>query len=140
MRSAVVLDDTPEARATIVTALRSSGFDVLEAATVEEALEWVHRCGPDLIIANPLIDGIDTDEFTLTLGVDPLIARTPVVFSASTDDAREVWCLAVACNVAYIMIKPSEPEEIIRFIGEILGSKPDVGPIVPAQLSKREPV
>ena len=139
MRSAVVLD-TPEARAAIVTALRSGGFDVLETATVEEALEWAHRCGPDLIIANPLIDGIDTDEFTLALGVDPLIARMPVVFSASTDDARGVWCLAEACDVAHIMVKPCEPEEIIRFVGEILGSAPDVGPIVPARRSEREHV
>jgi CheY-like chemotaxis protein len=138
-RSAVVLD-TAAARATIVTTLRDGGFDVLETATVEEALEWAHRCRPDLIIANPLIDGIDTDEFTLALGVDPLIARTPVVFSASTDDAREVLCLAGASDVAHIMIKPCEPDEIIRFVGEILGSEPDVGPIVPAQPSRSEHV
>jgi hypothetical protein len=38
------------------------------------------------------------------------------------------------------MIKPCEPDEIIRFVGEILGSEPDVGPIVPAQPSRSEHV
>jgi CheY-like chemotaxis protein len=138
MRSAVVLDDTPEARAMIVTELCNEGFDVLEAATGEEALELAHSRAPDLIIANPLIAGMDSDEFALALGADPVITRTPVGFCAETRDAREVWCLAEACDVSHILIKPCEPDDIARFVGEILGPEPDAGAIVPARLFERE--
>jgi CheY-like chemotaxis protein len=137
MRSAVVLD-TPEARASIVTALRNGGFEVLEAATGDEALELAHTRAPDLIFANPLLAGMDSDEFALVLRVDPVITKTPVVFCAETSDAREVWCLAEACDVSHILIKPCEPEDIARFVGEILGPEPDAGPIAPAEPPQRE--
>ena len=39
----------------IVTALRSEGFEVFEAATGEEALALARSRAPDLIVANPLI-------------------------------------------------------------------------------------
>ena len=55
-----MLDDMPEDRALIATALRSEGFEVLEAATGEAALELAQSSAPDLIIANPLTAGMDS--------------------------------------------------------------------------------
>jgi response regulator RpfG family c-di-GMP phosphodiesterase len=124
MRSVLVLDDTPEARATIVLALRDGLFRVFEAKNGEEALELAHSGIVDLIIANPLSAGIESDEFALALGVDPVTATTPVVFSAATDDAHEVWRLAEACNVSHILLNPCEPGDVSRFVSEILGPEP----------------
>ena len=137
-RSAVVLDDTPEDRALFATALRCEGFEVLEAATGEAALELAHSSAPDLIIANPLIAGMDGDEFALALRADPVTSETPVVFCALADDGREVWCLAEACDVSYILIKPCDAEDIVRLVGEILGGEPYVAQIVPAELFPRK--
>jgi CheY-like chemotaxis protein len=128
-----VVLDTAEARATIVTALRSGGFDVLEAATSDEALELAHSRAPDLIIANPLIAGMDSEEFALALSVDPVISRTPIVFCAATGHEREVWCLAEGCNVSHILIRPCEPEDVVRFVDEILGPEPDAGSTAPGE-------
>jgi CheY-like chemotaxis protein len=127
----VVLDDTSEARAMIANALRTGGFDVFEAGTGEEALELAHSRAPDLIIANPLMAGIDSDDFALALSVDPVISKTPVVFCAASVDQREVWCLAEGCNVSHILIRPCEPEDVVRFVGEILGPEPDAGSSAP---------
>ena len=139
-RSAVVLDDMPEDSALIATALRCEGFEVLEAATGEAALELAHSSAPDLIIANPLIAGMDVDEFVLALRADPVISETPVVFCALADDGREVWCLADECDVSYILIKPCAAEDIVRFVGEIFGREPHVAQIVPAELFPRKRV
>ncbi|MDP9255911.1 MAG: response regulator [Actinomycetota bacterium] len=136
MRSAVVLDDTPRARAMIVAALRNGGFDVLEAATGEEALGLARSRAPDLIIANPLIAGMDSDEFALALSVDPVISEMPIVFCAEADDQREVWCLAEGCDVSHILITPCEPEDVVGFVGEILGPDPDAGSTVRARHSE----
>jgi two-component system chemotaxis response regulator CheY len=124
MRSAVVLDETPEDRALIAVALRGSGFEVLEAATDEEALELAHGSAPALIIANPLLAGMDGDEFVLALRTDPVISETPIVFCAAAEDERDVWSLAEACDVAHILIKPCDPRAIARFVAEILGPDP----------------
>jgi response regulator RpfG family c-di-GMP phosphodiesterase len=124
MKSALVLDDTREARVPVVTALSDRGFAVFEAGTSEQALAVAHDCAVDLIIANPLIAGMDSDEFALALAVDPVMAGIPVVFSTATGDAHEVWRLAEACNVSHILITPCEPNDLARFVGEILGPDP----------------
>jgi response regulator RpfG family c-di-GMP phosphodiesterase len=140
MRSVLVLDDPAEARAMIVTALRDGDFDVFEAATGEEALELAQSRVVDLIIANPLIAGMDSDEFALALGVNPVTAGTPVVFSAAADDAHQVWCLAEACNVSHILIKSWEPgSNVARFVGEILGAEPIPSQDVPADPRTADP-
>jgi CheY-like chemotaxis protein len=138
MRTAVVLQDPPEARAVIVAALRNDGFDVLEAATGEEALELARSRAPDLFIANPMVAGLDSDEFALALGVDPAIARTPVVFCAQAGDAREVWCLAEGCDVSRILITPCQPEDVVRFVDEILRTEADAVSTVRPQRVERE--
>jgi CheY-like chemotaxis protein len=129
MRSAVVLDESAQARAMIVIALRNVGFDVFEASTGEDALEFAHGHKPDLIVANPLIAGMDSDEFALALRADPVITETPVVFCTESGDARAVWCLAEQCDVSHILVRPCEPEDIARFVSEILGPEPGAEPI-----------
>lgn len=126
--------DTPEARVMIVTALRDGGFDVLEAATGDEALGFARNRVPDLILANPLLAGIDSDDFVLSLSTDPLLRTTPIVFCAASADQRDVWCLAEGCNVSHILITPCEAADVVRFVGEILGPERDAGSAVPARL------
>jgi CheY-like chemotaxis protein len=133
MRSAVVLD-TPEARAMIVTALRDGGFDVLEAATGEEALGFARNRVPDLILANPLLAGMDSDEFALALSADPLLRTTPIVFCAASADQRDVWCLAEGCNVSHILVTPCQAADVVRFVGEILGPEPEAASAAPPRL------
>jgi hypothetical protein len=54
----------------------------------------------------------------------------PIVFCAEADDQRDVWCLAEGCNVSHILITPCEPEDVVVFVGEILGPDPDAGSAV----------
>ena len=125
-----MLDDTPADRDLIATVLRYAGFDVFEAATGEEALELARSHRPDVIIADLLMPGMNGYEFTRALRSDELIRETPVVFCTATYDEREVSRLAVACGVAHILLKPFEPGELPRIMGEVLGATHDLAPIV----------
>jgi PAS domain S-box-containing protein len=138
MRSALVLDDTPADRDLIATVLRYAGFEVLEAATGEEALELARSARPELIIADLVMPGMNGYEFTRALRADELIRETPVVFCTATFDERHVRPLAEACGVSHILIKPCEPGEITRVVEEVLGSTPDVAPIVRVEQFDRE--
>jgi hypothetical protein len=60
------------------------------------------------------------------------------VFCALADDGREVWCLAEACQVSYILIKPCDAEDIVRFVEEILGREPHIAQIEPAEQFPRK--
>lgn len=134
----MVLDDTPEGRAMIAAALDAAGFDVLDAATGEQALELAHSRAPDLLIADPLRAGMDSQDFALALSVDPGISKTSVVFCGEGGDARELRCLAESCGVSHVLIKPCDPGAIVRFLGEIAALHRDLGGISPTQPLERE--
>lgn len=138
MTSAIVLDDTPADRDLIATVLRYAGFVVFEATSGEAALELARSERPDLIFADLLMPGMNGYEFTHALRRDELIREIPVVFCTATYDEREISSLAEACGVSHILVKPCEPEEIIRVVGEVLGSKPSLAPIVPVEQFDRE--
>jgi PAS domain S-box-containing protein len=138
IRSALVLDDTPADRDLIATVLRYAGFEVLEAATGEEALELARGRRPELIIADLVMPGMNGYEFARALRADELIRETPVVFCTATFDERHIRPLAEACGVSHILIKPCEPGEITRVVEEVLGSTPDFAPIVRVEQFDRE--
>jgi PAS domain S-box-containing protein len=133
-----VLDDTPADRDLIATVLRYAGFEVLEAATGEEALELARGSRPELIITDLVMPGMNGYEFTRALRSDELIRKTPVIFCTATFDERNVRPLAEACGVSHILIKPCEPGEITRVVEEVLGSTPDFAPIVGVEQFDRE--
>jgi response regulator RpfG family c-di-GMP phosphodiesterase len=126
VRKAVVLDGRPPAYTTLVTALVGAGFEVLGAATGDEALELAHRNAPHLIVANPLSAGMDSDEFALALSTDPGIAKASVVFVGETHDARAISCIAEGCGVSHILIMPLSLEDIGRVLGDVVAAKPNV--------------
>jgi two-component system, OmpR family, KDP operon response regulator KdpE len=61
--SILVVDDEPQIRRTLRTTLSFRGYEILEAATGEEALELTRKQKPDLILLDvnlPGISGIET--------------------------------------------------------------------------------
>jgi signal transduction histidine kinase len=121
MSSVLVLDDRPADRELLTTLLGYAGYNVLEAATGEEALEVARAERPDLIITDILMPTMNGYEFVRELRSDPGIGSTPVVFCTANYAEGEVRRLAEACGVSHFISKPSEPETIIATVGEVLG-------------------
>jgi signal transduction histidine kinase/CheY-like chemotaxis protein len=76
---------------------------------------------PDLVITDILMPTMDGFEFVRQVRADPIIAQTPVIFSSAHYHEREAQALAQACGVSHILVKPAEPEVVLRAVADALG-------------------
>jgi PAS domain S-box-containing protein len=132
MATILVVDDYPINRKVLVTLLGYSGHRLCEAADGAEALELVRSERPDLVIADILMPTMDGYEFVRQIRSDPAIAQTRVIFYTATYLEHEARALAAACGVSHILIKPCEPEEVLRTVEAVLGmaAPPFVPPLL----------
>jgi two-component system chemotaxis sensor kinase CheA len=122
MSSILVLDDLAANRDLLSTVLGYAGHNVAQAATGEQALDLARTSQPELIIVDLVMPGMNGYEFVRELRADPQLGNTRVVFCTAAYDDHEVRNLAESCGVAHVVVKPCEPEEIIRVVNEALGS------------------
>jgi len=120
----LIIDDRPINRAFLVTLLGYHGHRLVEAADGTEGLVVARAVHPDLVITDILMPTMDGYEFVRRLRADPALTQTPVVFWSAYYLEQEAHALAQACGVAYLLVKPCEPEEILRTVDVALGHAP----------------
>jgi two-component system, chemotaxis family, sensor kinase CheA len=123
--SILVLDDRATDRDLLSTVLGYAGHIVTQASTGEEALGLVRTSRPELVIVDLMMAHMNGPEFVRALRADPGLEDVKVVFCTATYDEREVRELAQSCGVLDTLVKPCEPEEIIRVVGGVLGATLD---------------
>jgi PAS domain S-box-containing protein len=137
MATILVVDDRPINREFFSTLLGYRGHRILEAQDGAEALASVKTNRPDLVISDILMPTMDGYEFVRQMRDDPATANIPVVFSTAHYLDREARLLAEACGVTHTILKPAEPEEVLRVVDAALGiSEPPTAP--PAEEFDRE--
>ena len=118
----LVVEDNQDNRELIVKALRVNGYNVIEAADGEEAIEKAKTEKPDLILMDLFIPKIDGYEVTRILkGNDefkniPVIACTAHAMKGDMEDA-----LAAGCD-GYIT-KPIDVRKLSNQIDSFLRKK-----------------
>ena len=125
MATILVIDDNASNRELIVTLCRHMGHACLEALDGLDGLRSVQAHHPDLIICDILMPRMDGYEFVRQLRADPSIADARVIFNTANYSESEARSLAEAAGVHSILIKPCEPETIMRTIREALSQSPD---------------
>lgn len=130
MAKILVVDDHGPNRDLIVALMGYSGHQTIEASDGGMALEQVRADMPDLVICDILMPTMDGYEFVRQLRADPAIAHTEVIFYTATFMEREARSLAHACGVSNVLIKPCEPQEILRIVEHALAqaSSPEMQP------------
>jgi signal transduction histidine kinase/DNA-binding NarL/FixJ family response regulator len=117
----LVVDDHATNRDFLRTLLAYRGYEIEEASDGAEALALARRARPDLIITDILMPTMDGYEFVRQLRLDPDIAATAVIFCTADYHEREAHRLAAACGVANVLIKPCEPDLVLRTVESALG-------------------
>jgi signal transduction histidine kinase len=130
MSTILVIDDRPTNREFLVTLLGYAGHRVLEAGDGAEGLACARAQRPDLVIADIIMPTMDGYAFVRQLREEPAIAATPVIFYTASYLEEAAQKLAVACGVTRILVKPSDPAEILAAVAEALGSAAAPPPMV----------
>jgi diguanylate cyclase (GGDEF)-like protein/PAS domain S-box-containing protein len=138
MATILIVDDHVLNRQFLVVLLGCSGHRLVEAADGTKGLELACAKRPDLIIADILMPNMDGQQFVTRLRTIPSVADTPVIFHAATYNEREASIMALACDVRWILPKPSDPSVILKTVHEALGQpmKRPVPAYLPAAMAK----
>ncbi len=112
----LILDENEASRKFLANLLRQKQFEVLEVPSGKEALITAWRDAPDLILFDPVLSDINSEELIQKLRHNPRTVNTPIiVLSSDRGPARKEACLNAGATE--YLIKSSET---IHALDEIL--------------------
>ena len=132
MATILIVDDHILNREFLITLLGYGGHRLLEARDGLEGLVLMRAEHPDLVIVDVLMPNMDGYEFVIQMQSEYGIALTPVIFYTATYREREATVIAQACNVRWVLPKPSEPGVILKTVHEALGLPMHIADYLPA--------
>ncbi|SEK70114.1 response regulator transcription factor [Streptacidiphilus jiangxiensis] len=134
--SLLVVDDEPNIRELLSASLRFAGFRVASAATGAEAVAYVQRTRPDLVVLDVMLPDVDGFALVKRLRDDSDRDKIPVIFLTAKDGVDDKINGLTAGGDDYVT-KPFSLEELIARIRAILrrtGGPADDGRLVVADL------
>jgi len=116
----LVVDDAAINRELIRDMLVPSGYEVLAASGVEEALAVIAETPPDLILSD--LNMPDADGFALVRRVkaDPRLADVPLVMISSSSREERSRAMALGLAVNRFLLRPIEPQVLLHEIATCL--------------------
>jgi CheY-like chemotaxis protein len=130
-KTILVVDDEPDVVTYLSTVLKDAGYDTMEAANGEEAMEQVRRRRPDLIsldITMPEMTGVKTYR---QLKEDEALKEIPVVIvtGVTHDFKRFISSRAQVPAPEGYLEKPVKAEELLAEVRRLVGvAEPVVEP------------
>ena len=110
----LVVEDDPLIREFVVEALREEGFDVVQAADAEEALEWCRRRFADVLVTDVRLPGT-VDGWQIAERCRQHNPDLPVIYATGFSPVTP-WPVAGSM----LLQKPFQVEELAAKIGEML--------------------
>jgi formate hydrogenlyase transcriptional activator len=108
----LVVDDTPTNVGVLLEMLGREGYRVLVARDGESAIEQARHAGPDLLLLDVMMPGLDGFATCRRLRADPRTAATPVIFMTALSDLPDKVRGFEAGGCDYV-VKPFEHEEVL---------------------------
>ena len=117
----LVVDDVPENVRLLDAILSSHGYDVLPAADGRTALELAATAGPDLVLLDVLMPGIDGYEVCRRLREREETAVLPVIMLTASDGQEKTK--AIEAGADDFIPKPFDRDELFTRIRSLLRIK-----------------
>jgi CheY-like chemotaxis protein len=117
----LVVDDYQDAREMYAEYLQFSGFRVAEARNGNEAVDQAFALGPDLILMDLSLPGMDGWEATRRLKADertrhiPVVALTGHALAGASEGARKAGCDS-------FVTKPCLPDDLVVEVRRMLNA------------------
>jgi PAS domain S-box-containing protein len=133
----LVVDDNAQNRHFLDALLTAYGYGVVQATDGAEALEEARRQPPDLIITDLLMPTMDGYALCRRCKEDDDLKHIPLIVYTSTYTSQADAKLALSLGADRFLIKPLEPDDLVRVIREVLAT-PRKGRRAPAPKLAKE--
>jgi DNA-binding response OmpR family regulator len=115
----LIVDDDPDSLKLIELMLRRRGYDVFSAQSGDQALEMAKHEGPDLVILDVMMPGMDGHEVCRKLRADAQTTHLPVLmFTAKTLVGDKVAGFQAGADD--YLTKPIHPTELVSHVEVLL--------------------
>jgi class 3 adenylate cyclase len=118
----LIVDDIETNRDILATRLGMHGYELLQAADGEEALEAVKQHSPDLILLDVMMPKMDGIEVTRRLKNDPSMPFIPIILVTAKADTKDVVAGLEAGADEYLT-KPIEQTSLVARVKSVLRIK-----------------
>jgi CheY-like chemotaxis protein len=119
-KTVLVVDDIAEQRHILVTLLRYSGYEFLEATDGKAAIQMAKEQHPDLILMDAGLPVLDGWEATEQLKQDSTTSHIPVIMlTAYALDVHRARALQAGCD-SYLT-RPVAPRHVLEEIQQLIG-------------------
>jgi CheY-like chemotaxis protein len=116
----LIVEDNPHVRELLEVTLRFKGYPVASVTNGVDALEWVAKEMPALLITDILMPKMDGFSLAHRLRKDPNTANIPIIFISATYLTHEDKAFALSLGAARFIEKPIDPADLLLTVAEIL--------------------
>jgi CheY-like chemotaxis protein len=119
----LVVDNRFENLEVLRAMLEPSGYGMLAASTVKEALMLARESKPDLILSDVFLGGESGHDLLKAAKADPALKGIPFLFISSTSWAEQDAAYALKEGALAYVTRPIEPNSLLAYIRKGLGRK-----------------
>jgi CheY-like chemotaxis protein len=112
----LVLDDHEDTRQMYATFLTDEGLTIESNVAPQQAIEWVRREQPDVVVTDYLMPGVDGLEFCQQLAAHPDTRHIPRILLTGVTSEAELAPLRQLCGA--VLLKPVLPAELAAEISK----------------------
>jgi DNA-binding response OmpR family regulator len=115
----LIVDDDPSVCSSIERVLRPEGYCIQSANSGAEAIQKAQAQGPDLVLLDIAMPGLDGLELCRRLRDNPSTAITPIVMVTARYE-EEVVASAIESGADDYIVKPFQPQDLKETIRHVL--------------------
>ena len=135
-KKVLIVDDNSTNLYLLKSLLEEEGFDVIAAKNGQEALDRAHADPPDLIVSDILMPVMDGYLFCRKCKSDEQLRQIPFVFYTATYTEPKDEKFALSLGADRFVLKPQEPETLIRILKEVWEERSAAEPVAPKPLGE----
>ena len=118
----LIVDDNETNRDILVTRLGMNGYDLVQAADGEEAIEVAHKAHPDLILLDVMMPKLDGIEATKRLKADESLPFTPIILVTAKADSKDI-VTGLEAGADEYLTKPVDQTSLVARVKSMLRVK-----------------
>jgi two-component system, chemotaxis family, chemotaxis protein CheY len=115
----LAVDDSPSMRNMVCVTLRGAGYEVVEAADGDEALEYARGHSVDLVLADVNMPRMNGITLVAQLRALPGYRLTPLLL-LTTESSQQSKQMGKQAGATGWMVKPFHPDQLLATLDRVL--------------------